>query len=198
MFLKELLYTILVEKPSHVKNLCVSKNTHVFVEKTANVQIRYRSRFNYPEMHDIKTSRGSFLISKKANVSIGSITARSGSYLFAGYNASLSIGERVFLNRNAFLWCANTISIGSDTIVAPDVIIRDSDGHYIDGGEKSAPITIGNHVWIGARAIILKGVTIGDNAVIGAGSVVTHDIPANCLAAGNPAKVIRENITWHY
>ena len=58
------------------------------------------------------------------------------------------------------------------------------------------PVYIGKKVWIGVGAIILKGVTIGDGAIIGAGSVVTKDIPAGCLAIGNPAKVIKENVEW--
>ncbi|MBO5672720.1 MAG: hypothetical protein J6R59_13525 [Paludibacteraceae bacterium] len=55
---------------------------------------------------------------------------------------------------------------------------------------------IGKHVWIESSVIILKGVTIGDDTIIGAGSLVTHDIPLGCLAVGNPARVIRENKTW--
>jgi len=58
------------------------------------------------------------------------------------------------------------------------------------------PISIGNHVWIGINATILKGVTIGDGAIIAAGAVVTRDIPASCMAAGVPASVIKNNISW--
>ncbi len=57
-------------------------------------------------------------------------------------------------------------------------------------------VRIGNHVWIGMNVLILKGVTINDGAIIAAGSVVTRDVPANCLAAGVPAYVIKENVTW--
>ena len=198
MFIKEILYKLVVEKPSHVKNLYVSKNTHVYIDKSAGVQISHHSLFNYPELHDIKTNRGSFIIEKNANVNIGSLTSRSGTFVFVGDNALLNIGENVFINRNSFLWCANSITIGSNTLIAPDTIICDSDGHFIDKRSKSAPIIIGNHVWIGARTIITKGVTIGDGSVIGAGSIVTHDVPPNCLVAGNPAKIIRENIEWQY
>lgn len=66
----------------------------------------------------------------------------------------------------------------------------------IGGKEKTAPIQIGNHVWIGARAIILKGVTIGDGVVVAAGAVVTKDVPPNTLVGGVPAKIIKENISW--
>lgn len=77
-------------------------------------------------------------------------------------------------------------------------MIRDSDNHDIlrNGYVKSKPIKIGNHVWIGLRAIILKGVTIGNDSIIGAGAVVTKDVPPNCLVVGTPAKIIRRNINW--
>jgi hypothetical protein len=78
-----------------------------------------------------------------------------------------------------------------------DVIIRSVDGHHIIGTHDSKEITIGNHVWIGQRTIILKGVKIGDGAVIGAGSIVTSDIPAHSLAVGIPAKVVKKDIEWN-
>lgn len=79
-------------------------------------------------------------------------------------------------------------------------VIRDNDGgkHRIlsENYENSKPIVINNHVWIGENSVILKGVTIGEGAVIAASSVVTKDIPPHCIAAGSPAKVIKENIDW--
>lgn len=87
----------------------------------------------------------------------------------------------------------NGIEIGSDTIFAPGVKII-SANHSIDDlsiAAPSPPIVIGRNVWIGANAIILPGVQIGDHAVIGAGAVVTKDVAKNCIVAGNPAKVIR-------
>ena len=76
------------------------------------------------------------------------------------------------------------------------MIIRDNDSHQILGSNGTQPITIGNHVWIGTRAMILKGVTIGDGSVIAAGSIVTHDVPPNSLVAGVPAVVKKQNIIW--
>lgn len=198
MFVKELVYRLIVGKPSFVKKLHVSKNTHVFVDKSANVKISNHSFFNYPELHDLKTDRGTFIVNKNADVNIGSLTTRSGSYLLVGTGAHLTIGENVFLNRNSFVWCVNSVTIGSNTIIAPDSIIRDSDGHTINGNKKTAPIVIGSHAWIGAKAIILKGVTVGDGAVIAAGAVVSHNVPPNTLVGGVPAKVIKENITWEW
>jgi len=89
------------------------------------------------------------------------------------------------------------ISIGNDCLIGDFVSIMDCDFHDLDpatrrtGGGARSPITIGNNVWISTGATILKGVTIGDNSVVGARSVVTRSIPANSVAAGNPAKIVR-------
>lgn len=96
---------------------------------------------------------------------------------------------------NSVFSAFESITVGEHTLVGAECLIVDSDFHGLPLGEdkpiRSAPVEIGDHVFIGARSIILKGVKIGDGAVVGAGSVVTTDIPAHSLAAGNPAKVIR-------
>lgn len=93
------------------------------------------------------------------------------------------------------------VEIGRKVYVSENVSIRDSDNHTLmyDGKTStniSAPIVIEDNVWIGMNVTILKGVHIGTGAVIAAGAVVIKDVPAGCLAAGVPAKVIRENISW--
>lgn len=93
------------------------------------------------------------------------------------------------------------ITIGDGATIARGVKIYDGDAHKIidkNGNVLNPPkeITIGKHVWIGVNSVILKGVTIGDGAIIGAGSVVTRDVPAYAMVAGNPAVVIKENIEW--
>src|SRR5262249_4183280 len=95
---------------------------------------------------------------------------------------------------------SKTIRIGKNTLIGTDCVIFDSDFHVAwppdgrtsyAGDEVDAPVTIGNNVWFGARCMVLKGVTIGDNCVIAAGSIVTKSLPPNSLAAGNPAKVVK-------
>src|SRR3546814_7623079 len=92
--------------------------------------------------------------------------------------------------------CAR-VEIGAKTLLGPAVQIYTAI-HPLDSVERAAfvesakPVTLGRNVWIGGAAVILPGVSIGDNAVIGAGSVVTKDVPAGCVVAGNPAKMIRE------
>jgi len=108
--------------------------------------------------------------------------------------ASIRIGNGTYLNRNTEIVASKRISIGRDCKIGRDVMIMDTDQHPLPNGDlQRAPVTIGDDVWIGARAIILKGVTIGDHAVVGAGSVVTRDIPSRALAAGAPARILRRS-----
>lgn len=122
-----------------------------------------------------------------------------GSYIQVGQNASLMIGDS-FVNREVKIICNLSITIGDECIIAMGTVIRDNDGgtHKIlsDDYVNSKPIVIHNHVWIGENVMILKGVTIGEGAVVGANSLVTKDVPPHCLAIGSPAKVVRENIFW--
>jgi len=106
--------------------------------------------------------------------------------------ARLTIGKGTYLNRGATVICHERVAIGERCKIAYDVLITDSDEHEVPGGGPMvAPVAIGDDVWLGARVLVLKGVTIGDGAIVGAGSVVTRDIPPWSIAAGQPAKVIR-------
>jgi acetyltransferase-like isoleucine patch superfamily enzyme len=95
---------------------------------------------------------------------------------------------------------SKTIRVGKKTLIGPDCLIVDSDFHIpwppdkrnnFTGSDYDADVSIGDNVWLGARCIILKGVTIGDNSIVAAGSVVVNSIPANSLAAGNPARIVK-------
>ena len=104
--------------------------------------------------------------------------------------ASLSIGERVFINQGARIVATSAIDIGSDVLIGDEAVIMDSDFHAVGGApSKQAPVRIEDGAWIGARAIILKGVTIGRGAVIGAGTVVTRSVPPDSLVHGAPPVV---------
>ncbi|WP_318463164.1 sugar O-acetyltransferase [Photobacterium leiognathi] len=102
-----------------------------------------------------------------------------------------------FLNAGVKILDIAPVYFGEHVLIGPNVVISTT-GHPIDMAERvlpvasGNPITIGDCVWIGAGAIILDGVTIGDRSVIGAGSVVTKDIPADCIAVGNPCRVVKK------
>ena len=114
-----------------------------------------------------------------------------------GRNAQITIGSKCSIGDRTEIHCGNRISIGDDVIIAWDCNILDRDYHSTDNGvEVTSPVHIGNRVWIGCRAIILKGVTIGDGAVIAAGSVVTKNVLPNSLVAGNPAEFKKEVTGW--
>lgn len=111
-------------------------------------------------------------------------------------NAKLNLGSG-YINRYCKIRCYDNITIGRNVAISENFTIWDNDAHSIIGGKlPKAPIIIGNEVWIGTNVTVLKGVTIGDGCIIAAGSVVTKDIPSKCLAAGNPARVVKENIEW--
>jgi acetyltransferase-like isoleucine patch superfamily enzyme len=116
--------------------------------------------------------------------------------LFCTYGYNTAVGDNFFLNVNCKLMDSGKITIGNNVFIAPNVCII-TEEHAMDvkqrlaGLEYTHPVDIGNNVWICAGAIILPGITIGENTVIGAGSIVTKDIPPNSLAVRNPCKVIR-------
>lgn len=125
--------------------------------------------------------------------------------IFTGCRVELSPHAKLELgsgnmNNNCQIACFHHIKIGQGVAIGEGVRMWDSDGHTIlnTNHEMSQPIEIGNHVWIGINSTILKGVRIGDGAVVAAGSVVTKDVPAGALVGGVPAKVIKENIEWEY
>ncbi len=116
-------------------------------------------------------------------------------------NAELIIGNYCGISGGA-IWVTNSVRIGNHVKIGANCLILDNDMHPIDwqsrrdtctkkNASTSIPIVINDDVWIGANSIILKGVTIGKCSIIGCGSIVTHDIPENCIAAGNPCKVIK-------
>lgn len=116
--------------------------------------------------------------------------------LFVDYGSRISIGEGTFINYGLTALDVAAITIGKDCQIGPNVQLL-TPTHPIEPGprrdklEAALPIVIGDNVWLGGGVIVLPGVSIGENSVVGAGSVVTRDIPANVVAMGNPARVSR-------
>lgn len=117
--------------------------------------------------------------------------------LHANWGCHAHLGNNVYANFNLTLVDDTDIYIGDSVMLGPNVVLATA-GHPVDPELRrlvyqfNQPIHIGNNVWLGAGVIVLPGVTIGDNSVVGAGSVVTKDIPANVVAVGNPCRILRE------
>ncbi|QIL51131.1 sugar O-acetyltransferase [Weissella coleopterorum] len=114
------------------------------------------------------------------------------------YPEKLSVGSRTFINANLQILSAGQVTIGQDCFIGPNCQLYTPNHHPSNpklrraGWQYDLPIKIGDDCWFGGSVIVLPGVTIGDNVVIGAGSVVTKDIPSHTMAAGNPARVIKQ------
>lgn len=116
---------------------------------------------------------------------------------YCDYGSNIKVGKNFFANYHCTILDNAPVTIGNDVMFAPNVSLY-TVGHPLDpelrlaGWEQALPITIGNNVWLGGNVVVLGGVTIGDNAVIAAGSVVTKDIPANSIAIGSPCRAVRQ------
>ncbi len=189
------------------KNVC-EKHGEIIIFKNSVVDIHKSAKINlngnfYLNSNVFKGSKAECYLKLQENATLnvnGRFKLFYGATIQLFKNASLTLGSG-YINSNSVIACCNKIVIGDGAAIARNVYIYDGDHHSIVDDEgnilnKSKSINIGNRVWIGVGAIILKGVNIGDGSIIGAGAVVNKDIPANCIAVGNPAKVVKENIRW--
>lgn len=152
-------------------------------------------------LYDFNLSRPSE--EEKRDALLREVLAEAGENLYiepplhANWGCNTHVGKNFYANFNLTLVDDADIFIGDDCMFAPNVIIATGTHPVLPELRKQVyqynlPVRIGNCVWLGAGSIVLPGVTIGDNTVVGAGSVVTKDLPANVVAVGNPAKILRE------
>lgn len=192
----DLLKTLYYNRKVQGKIEC-HKYTRMVVHKNAKINIKGKLVLGLKENEKSKQETR-FYMAENASLNIeGNFNVGSGTDIRIFKNAQLTIGSG-YLNADDQIICEEKITIGENVAIAREVIIRDTDSHEILDAQhtKTKPVTIGNHVWIGTRAIIMKGVTIGDGAIVAAGAIVTKDVPTNCIVAGVPAKIIRENVEW--
>lgn len=144
-------------------------------------------------------------------IAVGARTLVDGELLIHDYGGRIQIGESCYIGMGTRIWSGDHVRIGDHVFIAHNATITDTNAHQLDASERAAhyqrtvvearpfekgsietaPVVIGAHAWINFNVAILKGVTIGEGAIIGAGSVVTKHIPPYVLCAGNPARVIR-------
>ena len=150
--------------------------------------------YDFNQLRPSETEQQTELLKKLFGKTKGSFTVMAPFWCDYGYN--IEIGKNFFANHNTVILDCAKVTFGDDVFVAPNCGFYTA-GHPIDadrrnqGLEYAYPITVGDNVWIGAGVHVLPGVRIGSNVVIGAGSLVNKDIPDNCVAVGNPCRVIR-------
>lgn len=146
---------------------------------------------------------------KGCSLAIGAESNVEASLVFERADARIAIGSRTHVGGGTLIAAASSIEIGDDVLIAFDALIMDHNSHALKFNERRhdvrdwirgtkdwstvaiTPVKISDKAWIGVRAMILKGVTIGEGAIVGAGSIVTRDVPAWTIVGGNPAQVIR-------
>lgn len=191
-------------KQPHDKSaqLHICNQSQIYIDKTAKIEMRSKAILEFNMMEDpFKDVRPSRLILKDNSrlVCKGHIQTFEAVKIECLPNAVVEIGDKSYINHDSEIRCRERITIGNNVSIAYNVLIQDSDYHttYDDNGNpkpQTLPIVIEDNVWIGANAIILKGVTVGEGTIVAAGSVVTKSVPPYSLVGGNPARIIKQNI----
>lgn len=181
-----------VKSKLHTGELYLPFDDNVFAEQLDCLELLYD--FNATRPHELE-KREKLLKEMFAEIGEGCYIEPP---LYTNWGGKhVHFGKKVYANFNLTLVDDTHIFVGDYTLIGPNVTVATA-AHpilpelRIDGYQFNAPVHIGKNCWIGANAVIVPGVTIGDNTVIGAGSVVTKDIPPNVVAVGNPCRVMRE------
>ncbi len=159
-------------------------------------------KYQFDSPHIVALGKGVTIIRRGGKLVTGSgVRIADHCFIDVGANGLLSIGTRTIIGPYTRIMAATEVRIGARCMISWNCSIFDSIGHRLwleETGEAEieAPITIGDDVWIGPYSIIMKGVTIGNNCVIGAGSVVRRDVPPDTLVYGNPARPAGRVVRW--
>ena len=189
-----------VAKPRS-SSIRVLNRSNIKLAPTAAIVMAENASFEINRQDYICThERGTLYLGDGAQLKInGRFTMHGHSSIMVHKGATLEIGDNTYLNGGSVECSAKTV-IGSDCAIANGVRIMDNSWHIVstpDGASNAVKdVHIGNKVWLAENCIILPGVTVGDGAIVAAGAIVTKDVPARCMVAGVPAKVIKENVEW--
>ena len=178
------------------KGILFSK-TYKNIKKTAKYKGN-NSKFNYDIFKKFNPRlKGYLIMDKNTEFYMGHKAIVSyGAKVTLHRNAKISIGDNTYINFNFICESGYSITIGKNCAISWNVTIIDSDFHKLNNTKENNNVFIGDHTFIGCNSTILKGVHIGKNVIIGANSLVTKSIPDNCMACGNPAKIIKRDIAW--
>jgi acetyltransferase-like isoleucine patch superfamily enzyme len=176
-------------------------------------ELHYRSTCQLHTSSKVMAGGRIFNVRKsRAAIRVGAETIIRGELLTFAHGGAISIGDWCYVGENSRVWSADSVSIGNRVLISHNVNIHDTNGHPNDAelrhadfrniatvghpkdnpGVTSSPIVIEDDVWIGFNTTILKGVTIGKGAIVGASSVVTRSIPPGVIVVGNPAKIVEK------
>lgn len=204
--LRDIVLRFLCTKLFTPRRLRVFKPSMCYVHPEALVRIEKYLNFNrqWDSQRTLRNKMvGSIYLAKDATLDVDAFDVYAGSRINVNAGAKLSLGSG-YMNHECVIDCFDSISIGHHVVISERVVLRDSDNHSIqnagntasDNSPKTAPIVIGDHVWMGMNVTVLKGVTISEGAIVAAGSVVNKNVPPHCLVAGVPAKVVKTDVTW--
>ena len=189
------------------KGVRVFKPCMTFFHPHSNIRIgnylNYNKQWDCHRMLSNKMT-GALYVARNGTLEVDAFDVYAGSRINVNEGAVLKMGSG-YMNYDCIVDVFSSVSIGHDVVISERVVIRDADNHTIweegalvdkEAKPKAVPIAIEDHVWVGMNVSILKGVTIGEGAMMAAGSVVNKDIPAHCLAGGVPAKVLKTGVSW--
>ena len=191
--------------------MILSKKIKLLVRRILTFRIRSKMKASSSAVFYSSTKVFN-LLNDPSKILVGDQSYVRGELHVFGYGGEIIIGTRCFIGEGSRIWSANKVQIGNDVLISHNVNIIDTNSHEMDHQERAdgfirlintgfptkdvnvstSPIIIGNNVWINFNSIILKGVTIGDGAIIAAGTLVTKDVPAFTLVGGNPARIIKQ------
>ncbi len=180
-------------------------------ERQKQYKPNYDKYINGSDVLFLSTAEVHNMQADASKISIGKGTQIAGTLLITPFGGKITIGENCYVGDHSRIWSAEEIEIGSNVLLSHNVNVMDTNAHETDANERAesykqqvvngypktkgnvetAKVKIGDHVWVGFNSIILKGVTIGEGAIIAAGSVVTKDVQPYTMVAGNPANVIK-------